>query len=38
MDLIFKFLAWLHKLPGVDAEMGEIFDEIAKALGPTPYA
>ena len=37
MDIIigiFQFLADLHNLPGVDAEMGEIFDEIAKALNP----
>ena len=34
LDLVFKFLAWLHNLPGVDAEMGEIFDKIAKALNP----
>ena len=34
MDVIFAILAWLHKLPGVDAEMGEIFDKIAKALKP----
>ena len=34
MDVIFKILAWLHNLPGVDAEMGEIFDEIAKKLNP----
>ena len=37
MDIIigiFQFLANLHNLPGVDAEMGEIFDKIAKALNP----
>ena len=34
LDLVFKFLAWLHGLPGVDAEMSEIFDKIAKALNP----
>ena len=34
MDLVFEFLAWLHNLPGVDAEMGEIFDKIAEALKP----
>ena len=32
MYKIFEFLAWLHKLPGVDAEMGEIFDKIAEEL------
>ena len=34
MDKVFEFLVWLHNLPGVDAEMGEIFDKIAKALNP----
>ena len=34
MDLVFEFLAWLHNLPGVDAEMGEIFQKIADALKP----
>ena len=34
MELVIKFLAWLHNLPGVDAEMGEIFDKIAGALKP----
>lgn len=32
---IFQFLAELHNLPGVDAEMGEIFGKIAEALWPT---
>ena len=32
LDLVFKFLAWLHKLPGVDAEMGEIFQKIVEEL------
>ena len=35
LDLVFKFRAWLHNLPGVDAEMGEIFGKIAEALWPT---
>ena len=34
MDKIFEFLAWLHNLPGVDAEMSEIFQKIADALWP----
>ena len=32
LNLVFKFLAWLHNLPGVDAEMGEMFQNIADAL------
>ena len=31
---IFQFLAELHNLPGVDAEMGGIFQDIADALWP----
>ena len=29
---IFQFLAELHNLPGVDAEMGEIFQKIVEEL------
>ncbi len=35
MDIIigiFQFLADLHNLPGVDAEMGEIFQKIVEEL------
>ena len=34
MKAIFEWLAELHNLPGVDAEMGEIFQKIADALKP----
>ena len=34
MEHVIKFLAWLHGLPGVDAEMSEIFQKIANALWP----
>ena len=34
MEFVIKFLAWLHNLPGVDAEMGGIFQDIADALWP----
>ena len=38
MYKVFEFLAWLHSELGFDPAVGEVFDEIAKALGPTPYA
>ena len=32
MEFVIRFLAWLHNLPGVDAEMGEIFQKIVEEL------
>lgn len=34
MKTILEMLAWLHGLPGVDAEMSEIFQAIVDALWP----